>query len=610
MKSLALEARSTKYTFSDLIVDYLAQIGVEFVFGVPGGAIEPLFDALAREQKRTNSRLFPKYKHDVRAEVRGVSSPRLIVARHEVGAAFMADGYTRETGKLGVCCATTGPGATNLITGVASAYADRVPMLVITPQTALPNFGRMGLQESSGDAIDVVAMFDKCTRYNSFVSHPDQLEGKLFNAIMHAFQRPKGPVHLSIPMDILKADCSASSASFQIGPLLRKNYVFDKQNLIALCRLLKKAKKVVLFVGGGCREAAKEITRFASMTNSPIVTSPAGKRWVSSNNPLYRGVFGFAGHSSARETLVDEHVDLVLAIGTSLGELSTGGWDTNALLNQKLVHIEATMENFTRSPMACLHVYGTLSKIFGHLIFKLEQEALKKTTTGNSVPLLSIVNRADNLSPSVAILNDIQKCFSANVPIKPQRLVKELETRFPNDTRFFIDAGNAWAWAIHYLHPKEIDRFHIAMGFGAMGWAIGASVGCAFGNRGAPVVCLTGDGSYLMSGQEITVAIQYRLPVIFVVLNDSALGMVKHGQRLGGGERIGYELPLIDYAAMARSVGASGISVKTPEEFAKIDFEKLCRRNGPTLLDVVIDGEEVPPMGIRMKTLDRDEGAA
>jgi len=607
VKNFVFETESNKYTFSDLIIDYLAQIGVEYVFGVPGGAIEPLFDALAREQYRNNPRNFPNYKHNVRSEVRGFSRPKLIVTRHEAGAAYMADGYTRETGKLGVCCATTGPGATNLITGVASAYADRIPMLVITPQTALPNFGKLGLQESSGDAIDVVTMFDQCTRYNTLVSHQDQLEGKLFNAIMHAYQRPKGPVHLSIPMDILSSDHPLGCSSFEIGSLLRKTTSLETQNLMALCQLVKTSRKIVLFMGGGCGEAVNEIHSFAKMIDAPIVTSPTGKRWVGSNNPLYRGVFGFSGHNSARETLMVDDVDLVIAVGTSLGELSTGGWDKSALLNEKLVHIEATMENFTRSPMACLHVHGTLSEIFRHLIYKLkgEGEVVSQNISNDNVnPSISLVsNREETFFLSKS---EKKKCDSNSIPIKPQRLIKEIETRFPKDTRFYIDAGNAWAWAIHYLNPRETNRFQIAMGFGAMGWAIGASVGCAFGNKGEPVVCLTGDGSYLMSGQEITVAIQHKLSVIFVILNDSSLGMVKHGQRLGGGEQIGFELPLVDYAAMANAMGANGVTIKSPDDFSNIDFKKLCERNGPTLLDVYIDGEEVPPIGVRMKTLDRD----
>lgn len=166
---------ASQETYADLIVNYLYQINIDYIFGVPGGAIEPLYNAIARHARNTSDD-HPdlNYRSSIPRR-RRQRAPHLsaVIARHEAGAAFMADGYARETGKLGVCCATTGPGATNLITGVASAFSDRIPMLVITPQTALPNFGKAGLQESSADAVDVVGMFEHCTHYNSMVSHPD-----------------------------------------------------------------------------------------------------------------------------------------------------------------------------------------------------------------------------------------------------------------------------------------------------------------------------------------------------------------------------------------------------------------------------------------------------
>src|SRR3990172_5064205 len=164
---------------ADLIVAYLEQMGIEYVFGVPGGAIEPLYNALARSARR--------------------GGPRPVVGRHETGAAFMADGYARETGRIGVCCATSGPGATNLITGVSCAYENEIPLLVITAQPSLHLLGRGALQESSGAGFDTVAMFRLCTRYSALISHPDQLERQLTTALLSAYQPTPGPVHLSIP---------------------------------------------------------------------------------------------------------------------------------------------------------------------------------------------------------------------------------------------------------------------------------------------------------------------------------------------------------------------------------------------------------------------------
>ena len=621
MKSEAKTALMTEpapRTYADLLIDYLLQIDVEYVFGVPGGAIEPLYNALGRLTRKTVEHELPHHHKELtRRYRRSQTGPRAIIARHEAGAAYMADGYARETGRVGVCCATTGPGATNLITGVASAYADRVPMLVITPQTAIPSFGKQGLQESSSDAIDTVGMFEQCTRYNSLVSHEDQLEGKLFTALLACQRRPRGPVHLSIPMDILSSPIGDRVPSFHVATLMRQPQVVDTDSMDALCQVVISSKNIVLFLGSGAKESIHQIIDFAERYNAKFVTTPAGKNCVNSYHPLYRGVFGYAGHASARGVLTDSTVDLVIAVGTSLGELSTSGWDQTALLNEKLVHIESTIENFSRSPMARLHVYGHMTSVFKelnemHKSLSFREIALlgnndcdidKKQLKEFSETMAKIAQPEHYHHPSNLELIDASIAQSNAAPIKPQRLMFDLAKYFPGNTRFLSDAGNSWSWCTHYLHPKQAGHYRIGLGYGAMAWAIGAAVGTALGSPGDPVVCITGDGSFLMSGLELTVAVQHELPVVYVVLNDQALGMVKHGQRMGGAEAIGFELPAVDFAAIARAVGAQAWTIRTVEDFQALDFDGICNANKPTLLDVYIDPEEVPPMGVRMKTL-------
>lgn len=591
-------------TYADLIINYLLQLNVDHIFGVPGGAIEPLYNAMARHMREPNPSIPTNDRTSGIIPIRRTrSSSGLtpIIARHEAAAAFMADGYTRETGRLGVCCATTGPGATNLITGVASAYADRIPMLVITPQTALPNFGKMGLQESSSDAIDTVGMFEHCTCYNSLVSHPDQLEGKLYNALINAYHHPRGPVHLSIPMDIMNTPVDSQSKGYPVTHLFRQSETVDENAYSALVETVLNSKRTVLFIGGGSKNAAPHIQELAQIINAEIVTTPSGKRWVDAYNPRYRGVFGFAGHQSAIDAVMQDDVDIILAVGTRLGELATCGWD-ESLLNKKLVHIAQTPEDFARSPMAGLHVLGDIRCIFKNL-----SQDISIIRKGQALrPITSVQPHTSNEQrylPRGIKFQDVDKCHSDAVPLKPQRVIKELAQRLPKGTRYITDAGNAWAWVTHYLMDSETDTQRIAFGFGSMGWAIGAAIGTALGNRNTPTVCITGDGSYLMSAQEITVAVAEQLPVIFVVINDQALGMVKHGQRLGGAEQIGYELPAVDFAMMAKSVGANGITIKTPEDFNKLDMGAICNGNKPTLLDIYIDPEETPPIGTRVKTL-------
>ncbi|MFY9476503.1 MAG: thiamine pyrophosphate-binding protein [Aquabacterium sp.] len=587
-----------------LIVSYLEAIGVEYVFGVPGGAVEPLYNALAVSSRR--------------------GGPKPVLARHEAGAAFMADGYARETGRLGVCVATSGPGATNLLTGVACAYDNSVPMLAITGQPSLPLFGKRALQESACTGVNTVGMFRHCTRYSTLVSHADQLENKLVNALMRASQLPHGPVHLSIPVDLLRTQIEQRLSPASLKALMAKPSMIDEDAVRGLCQLVRQSSKTVLIIGGGCGEAIDALMHFAELTDSSFVTTPDAKGLVHPHHPLYRGVFGFAGHVSAQKALRD-NVDLVLAVGTSLGEWTSAAW-SDSVLNQRMVHIDATDEHLLRSPMARQHVRGRIRTVFERL---LDMMHIEQANWGDAWGAAEVgqVRIAANAADKVH-LNEPHKVMAPETPIKPQRLMTELSQRFPPTTRFVADAGNSTAWAIHYLELRNRrmglvpsgpagagnrrgERRHdhagwlrVLMDFAPMGWAIGAAVGVARGKPDCPVVCITGDGSYLMNGQEITVAAQEGLNVVFVILNDAALGMVKHGQRLAGAEQVAFELPQINYAAMAEAMGIAGHVIESPEDFAKLDMDTILKRKGPTLLDIRIDGEEVPPMSLRMQTLD------
>jgi acetolactate synthase-1/2/3 large subunit len=580
---------------ADLLVAYLEQIGVEYVFGVPGGAIEPLFNAMARSQRR--------------------GGLRPVVARHEAGAAFMADGYARETGRLGVCCATSGPGSTNLITGVACAHDNNVPLLAISGLPVLSSFGKGALQESSSAGVNSFAMFHHCTRYNTMVSHPSQFERKLSNALMTAHQAPGGPAHLAIPLDILRGAIPSATPAYDLAALFKqKPALIDERAVQQLKDELRQSPRAVFLIGASCSEAIEAIMELIDLTRALFVTTPDAKGFVNPRHPAYCGVFGFGGHGSAA-ALLSSAPDIVLAFGTGFSELISGGW-CDSLLNNRLVHIDNSEENLMRSPMARLHVRGHIRAVCEHLI-----ELLQADITSNidgSKELVGDVYKAE------VTFQAPESYDSDAIPIKPQRLMKTLSERCTPNTRFLADMGNSMVWTVHYLQPHDrraqpprshlMDQvperrsgkaswLRVVMDFCPMGWSIGAAVGTARGNPNCPVVCVTGDGAYLMSGQEITVAAMEHLTVVFVVLNDSALGMVKHGQRLAHAEPIGYELPQIDYCKLAESMGIPGHVIHSPQELDNLDFDAILRRKGPTLLDVRIDGEEVPPMVLRMKTL-------
>lgn len=565
----------------DLILRYLERLGVEYVFGVPGGSIEPFFNALARSERR--------------------GGIRAVIARHEAGAAFMAEGYARATGKLGVCCSTAGPGATNMITGVASAFADNIPMLVISAQTSLDRFGQGSLQESSCTSVNTVEMFARCTQYNTLVSHSAQLEPKLLQAISYALGNRPGPAHLGVPLDIMRQTSSFDSSRFNLRAFTDHEVAPSAQSVRALAGELASAKRVTVVLGEGAANAANNLVGLAEAGNWQLVTTPRGKGLVDSFHPLYRGVFGFAGHEAAAEALRPDNAERVLVVGTALDEVSTSGWDTNAILSERLIHLSSNPHHLTRSTMARLAILGapelTLEALANFMDLPWGKQGMPaETAETDSIPAY--------IAPALK-----EKCQSSNGAIKPQAMMTHLSRRCLPGTRVLMDSGNSFLWGIHHWNVRRatndspINRFHIGIGFASMGWAIGASVGVARAVDSEPVVCFTGDGSFLMAGQEITTALQERLNLLMIVLNDASLGMVRHGQNLSGGEPIGNALPAIRYADLAAAMGIESYRVETMEELLSLDLNDILSRPGPCLIDAVIDGDEVPPMGSRMKVL-------
>jgi acetolactate synthase-1/2/3 large subunit len=565
----------------DLILSYLRRWGIEYVFGVLGGSIEPFYNALARSERN-----------------KGIKS---IVARHETGAAFMADGYARETGKVGVCCSTAGPGATNLLTGVACAYADNIPMLVISAQTSIEKFGRGALQDGSCAGINTVEIFNHCTRFNTLVSHSAQLEPKLLQAMSYARSNTPGPVHLSVPLDVMRESIEVSRTEVGMRAFINHEVVPSQEAMQLVLKELATKAKVTVVIGEGAAGAINGIIALIEARDWLFVTTPRAKGLVNNYHPLYRGVFGFAGHESAKDALLPENAERVVVIGTALDEVSTSGWDDSAIMSNRLIHLSDNPEHLSRSYMAKLCILGSLELMLKPFVGLL---------TGNNRRKKWLIKQNEYGLPSNLTIDNYEKCVIQEGKVKPQALMTYLSDVCPDDTRALFDSGNSFLWGIHYWNcrrPINFDAkktlFHIGIGFASMGWAIGAAVGVAAGAKGKPVVCVTGDGSMLMSGQEITVALQHNLNVLFVVLNDSSLGMVRHGQKLSGGESIGHELPQINFAMMAQAMGVKSYRIENMDDLMALNIPLLVSQNKPCLLDVVIDGDEVPPMGSRMKVL-------
>lgn len=542
-------------TCAQHIIDVLNQLSIPFVFGVPGGAIEPLYNAMSLSQKQ------------------GQLKP--IVARHEAGALFMADGFYKEAGTLPVCCATSGPGATNMLTGVASAFENSIPLLVITGQPAISLWGKNSLQESSCTGVDLLSMFKTCTAYNSLVSHPDQLGTKLAQALNIALTYKK-PVHLSIPVDIQRA---TFKNNLSLKNVIKGVNHLELKELEIIRRELELSEAPLFLIGSECRYIPS-VNELISKCKIPFIVTPDALGFINRSSALYKGVYGFAGHQEATDLVMNS--DVVMALGVDISEWTTNAWDSVNLLCNKTTFINGSLST---SP----YVYAA------HKDYRTDLAEVLKYL-GNELNVETQL-RSERLSVESKVVAVKQMETAA---IKPQLLMRTLFKKMPTDSKIYADPGNSTVWLIH-----EYEGYvETVMRFASMGWSIGAAVGAKLGGA-SNVACISGDGSYLMSGQEITVALQHNLPVVYIVLNDAALGMVKHGQRLAEAEQTSFELPLANYAELAKSLGCNGVRLTTYAELEALDMAHLFSLNVPTLIDVLIDPEEVPPMGLRIKTLNK-----
>lgn len=543
-------------SLADQLVSCLASAGITHYFGVPGGAIEPLFNALARQQRAGVARVVPM--------------------RSEAGGAFAADGYFRQTGRIAVCTATTGPGTTNLITAVMSAHADRIPMLVITPQVGSAKQGRGALQDSSSDGYDLERMLAECTRYSSHVTHPEQLPHKLLRALTMALTAPRGPVHLSIASDIL-AGKPVAIPELDLGrnmPVL-----VDEQALLRMVEALLGASAPVFYIGDDAGAEAERALPLAEGLGARVVASPAGKRWLSHTHRAYRGVLGFSGNAEAARVVAQS--DLIIAFGATFDELSTNAWSTLPA-RVPLFSVDGHVSHAYRVPHA-VPVVATPGRAFDAI-----DECLPRRSGPR--PVLS-------LPPPSPVRG------SDSGPVHPADLMCWLSRELPADVVVHVDAGNSFSWSTRDLSRPRPDTYRVAMGASSMCWAIAASVGAAVAEQ-RRTLCIVGDGSMLMSSMELTVAVEHKLPITYVVLNDSSLGMVRHGQKLAGAESIAHDIPVVRFDRLARACGARGMRVADLSQLSRVPRCWLASdKGGPALIDVRIDPSAVPPMADRVRGL-------
>ena len=566
---------SEKMTAADALVRVLEAEGVEYVFGIPGSHILPFYDALTRSK-----------------------TIKAILTKHEGGAAYMARMYVRASGKPAVCAATAGPGATNLVTGVADAFCENIPVIVITGQVASGIHGKNADQEASGEygTPDQAAIFRSVTRHSSLVFRSDKVASKTREAFRLAWSPPYGPVHLSFPSDILAEEVDFLPQAPRSYRVVSWNQV-DNAAVAAAAEKLCSARRPALIVGHRALlpDASGEVRRLAEEFEIPVATTVPAKGLLDETHPLSLGVLNLFGHRCADHYLRD--ADCVIAVGESFTENSCNYYEQNLFAQESLIHID-------NDPSQVGRIYPVAAGLIGSIPATLRE-------------LHSILQDRDWSAPScrkqIAEIKDSTEHFaepemnSNAAPIKPQRFYKGLSDALPEDAVVQVDIGQNFFWSLRYFQARQ-GGYSGTWGFKPMGIGAGGACGLSLAFPGRPVVCVCGDGSMQMNGMEIATAANYSLPVTWVVFNDERLNMVHMAQGTCYQERyLASEMVNPDFVAWARSYGALGLRVDKPEELAAALVE-ACDRPGPAVVDVRIDRDELLPMKPRTVLMAKQMG--
>jgi acetolactate synthase-1/2/3 large subunit len=565
---------------AELIIEMLAENGVKYLFGVPGGAIEDLNTALFQSEAITP-----------------------IVTKHEEGAAFMADGYARVSGKLGVCCSTAGPGASNLITGIASACADSIPVLALTGQVATSVFGKGAIQESGAEGINMTSIFRNFTKYSGMLINPQRTQYMVEKAVRLARSGPSGPVHLNLPSDVMKKPAPPTRpCSIKAGSRL-----FDRIGVKKAAKILLAAKRPAIIAGWGVvlSRGAYELLELAQLFNIPVATSPKAKGVFPESHPLSLGVLGFAGSPVAKGYLIEENVDVLLAVGTSFNEMMTSGWDERLRPTDCLIQIDVDAERIGKNYFVPISLVGDARTVLKEICYAANreldvQDGEREMRGGRTVADLK-VHRATHSDKE-------EKPVNREGLYHPRNLVADIQESFPEDTIYFADIGTTMAWAIRNMVIDRPYSFYVSLGFGSMGYAVAAPVGAKLALPDRPLVTMVGDGSFLMNGFEVSTAVNYNIPVVWVIFNNAMLGMVYHGRKLFKKpvpEGIPSRYQQVDFVKVAEGLGARGIRIGKGERITDDLVQDILDAGRPTVLDVWIDEEAVPPIHARIETVDK-----
>lgn len=529
-----------------ILIEELIRQGVDTVFGYPGGAVLNIYDELYQSRDRIHH----------------------VLTAHEQGAAHAADGYARASGKVGVVIATSGPGATNLVTGIANAYLDSVPLVAITGNVATEALGRDSFQE-----VDIVSITQPVVKHNFMVKDVSELEQTIKEAFLIANSGRKGPVLIDIPKDVQVNECEYGIAVLPKMPE-KAELPYDEEGVI---QLLNSAKKPFIYAGGGIIACRGEdyLRTLAEKLNAPVALSMMGRTAFPDSHPLSLGLVGM--HGSYQAAKVQSECDLMLAVGVRFSDRATGNLSSYTK-NCKIIHVDIDKAELGKNLSPDFSVQSDVKKWMKAVLPKLKERKNPEWW------------------------REIESYKKVNIPEKgsfhPWNILETLRRFTKDDTVVATDVGQHQMWTAQYYRFEKPGTFLTSGGLGTMGYGLGAAIGACLAKNKEETVLITSDGSFSMNCNELCTAVKEGLPITIVLLNNQVLGMVRQWQTAFFGER--YSATILDrgtdFVKLIEAYGGKGFSIHKLSELEKA-LEERKTIAGPVLLDCHIDKDEkVLPM--------------
>ncbi len=546
---------------SELIVRFLENLGIDTIFGMPGAHILPVYDHLYRSKIRS------------------------VLVKHEQGAAFMAGGYARATGGIGACITTAGPGASNLVTGIANAYADKQPVIAITGEAPTHIFGKGGLQESSGEggSVDQTALFSGVTRYHKLIERTDYLANVLNQAARQLMAETPGPVVLSIPFNVQKELVDASLLE-QLPSLSRppKRHI-SQCDVEKSVDLIKQAQFPVMVVGYGClqsEDARHALKSLSENLNIPVTTSLKGKGAIDERSPLSLGSLGVTSGGYALQ-YIKQKADLIILLGAGFNERTSYVWNTDLTVDRKIIQVDQSAQQLEKVIRADLAVQSDLNAY----LHALDKSCRANTVQAKALPDLKLFRKQIDEQAKV----DASEIFDDKFDLV-KTFYALLDNSFPEGLVMFDDNI---IFAQNFYRVTDKDQFFPNTGVSSLGHSIPAAIGAGF-KVDRPLFAIIGDGGFQMCGMEIMTAVNYGISLNIILFNNQTLGLIRKNQHQQYDHRFlncDFENP--DFGLLAQSFGINYFRIETVQD-CEDSFQQVNFNQGINLIELIIERDAYP----------------